>query len=55
MLYYFLQILPTHFGCFLMKQNLSKLRLCGPSNKITTCKLIFKHNEDRTNTVVRIG
>jgi len=32
-----------------------ELRLCGPSNTITTCNLLFTHNDNTNKTIIKIG
>ena len=44
-----LQILPTDLGNFLQVKNHEYLRLCGTSNNVTICKLLFI-NDPQTNT-----
>jgi len=47
----YFQTLPTKFGIFLKTKLHKELRLCGPSNTITTCKLEFEENDK----IVKIG
>jgi len=48
-----LQILPTDLGNFLQVKNHEYLRLCGTSNNVTICQLLFL-NDPQTNTKTAI-
>ncbi|XP_039688690.1 uncharacterized protein [Medicago truncatula] len=48
-------ILPTNLGNFLQLINHEYLRLCGTSNTITVCKLIFKKETINQGPTVIIG
>jgi len=42
-----LQILPKDFGDFLQAKNHTHLRLCGPANTITACRLYLVYDQQR--------
>lgn len=53
--YFFMQILPSDISNFLSCTNHEFIRLCGRSNTITICKLIYKKNLQTQETTVIIG
>ncbi|XP_024641374.2 uncharacterized protein [Medicago truncatula] len=48
-------ILPPDLGHFLKLKNHEYLRLCGTSNTITICKLLFEEDAESNATTVIIG